>query len=111
MNNFEEYSQPTFEILEKPMKEVLAILYNTYQHANVFSSNHDNYGVKHLIGLENIFNVIDKEQFMTDTTLQPVIDFNDNTAEMPMNETNEDGTVKPLFVAWQSNNKTGGKKQ
>jgi len=77
MNNFERYSQPTFEILEEPMQEVLAVLYNTYQHANAFSSNHDNYGVKHLIGLEYIFNVIDKEQFMTDTTLQPVIDFND----------------------------------
>ena len=37
--------------------------------------------------------------------------FNDNTAAMPDNETNEDGSVKPLFVAWQSNNKTGGKKQ
>ena len=37
--------------------------------------------------------------------------FNDNTAAMPENETNDDGSVKPLFVAWQSNNKTGGKKQ
>ena len=37
--------------------------------------------------------------------------FNDNTAAMPENETNDDGSIKPLFVAWQSNNKTGGKKQ
>ena len=34
--------------------------------------------------------------------------YTDNTAVMPENETNEDGSLKPLFVAWQSNNKTGG---
>ena len=34
--------------------------------------------------------------------------YTDNTAEMPANETNQDGSVKPLFVGWQANNKTGG---
>ena len=34
--------------------------------------------------------------------------YTDNTAAMPMNDTNEDGSIKPLFVGWQSNNKTGG---
>ena len=34
--------------------------------------------------------------------------YTDNTATMPTNETNEDGSIKPLFVGWQSNNKTGG---
>ena len=36
--------------------------------------------------------------------------YTDNTAEMPENKTAEDGTVIPLFVGWQSNNKTGGTK-
>ena len=36
--------------------------------------------------------------------------YTDNTAEMPTNETNQDGSVKPLFVGWQANNKTGGRK-
>ena len=78
MNNFKKYTQPTFEIFEKPMKEVVAILYNMYQPSSSWrNSSVDNYKGKHLIDLEDIFNIIDKEQFMTDTTLQPVIDFND----------------------------------
>ena len=36
--------------------------------------------------------------------------YTDNTAEMPENKTAEDGTVIPLFVGWQANNKTGGTK-
>ena len=36
--------------------------------------------------------------------------YTDNTATLPANETDEDGNVKPLFVAWHSNNKTGGNK-
>ena len=35
--------------------------------------------------------------------------YTDNTAAMPENTVNDDGSVQPLFVAWQSNNKTGGK--
>ena len=37
--------------------------------------------------------------------------FTDNSAEMPTNTQNDDGTTRPLCVAWQSNNKTGGAKQ
>jgi hypothetical protein len=36
--------------------------------------------------------------------------FTENTAEMPVNKTAEDGSVIPLFVGWQANNKTGGTK-
>ena len=32
----------------------------------------------------------------------------DNTSPMPLNGTNDDGSTQPLFVGWQSNNKTGG---
>jgi hypothetical protein len=77
MNKFEEYSQPTFEIYEEPIEGVQAVLHNIYIHNNTYHMDNYTYGIKHLIGLENIFNVIDKKQFMTDTTLQPVIDFND----------------------------------
>ena len=35
--------------------------------------------------------------------------YSDNTSAMPANGENEDGSVAPLFVGWQSNNKTGGK--
>ena len=34
--------------------------------------------------------------------------YTDNTASMPENPSNDDGTTQPLFVGWQSNNKTGG---
>ena len=36
--------------------------------------------------------------------------YTDNTAEMPETKTADDGTIIPLFVGWQSNNKTGGEK-
>ena len=35
--------------------------------------------------------------------------YSDNTSAMPANPTGDDGTTQPLFVGWQSNNKTGGK--
>ena len=34
--------------------------------------------------------------------------YTDNSSAMPANETNEDGTVRPLCVGWVANNKTGG---
>ena len=36
--------------------------------------------------------------------------FTDNSSAMPENETNDDGTTRPLCIAWQANNKTGGTK-
>ena len=55
MNNFKKYTQPTFEIFEKPMKEVVAILYNMYQPSSSWrNSSVDNYKGKHLIDLEYI---------------------------------------------------------
>ena len=35
--------------------------------------------------------------------------YTNNNDDMPTNTTNEDGSVRPLFVGWQANNKTGGK--
>ena len=35
--------------------------------------------------------------------------YSDATAAVPAGATNADGTTRPLFVAWQSNTKTGGK--
>ena len=81
MLNFEKYSLPTFEIYEKPVKEVQAVLYNI-NNLNYFDEySQSTYTTKSLIGLDDIFNIIDKEQFMYDTTLQPVIDFNERLAE------------------------------
>ena len=34
--------------------------------------------------------------------------YSDNTSPMPANPTGDDGGTQPLFVGWQSNNKTGG---
>ena len=34
--------------------------------------------------------------------------YTDNTAPMPENQTTDSGATIPLFVGWQSNNKTGG---
>jgi hypothetical protein len=34
--------------------------------------------------------------------------YSDNTSPMPANPTGDDGATQPLFVGWQSNNKTGG---
>ena len=34
--------------------------------------------------------------------------YTDNTSPMPQNETNEDGSTRPLCIGWVANNKTGG---
>ena len=34
--------------------------------------------------------------------------YTDNTSAMPQNETNEDGSTRPLCIGWVANNKTGG---
>lgn len=34
--------------------------------------------------------------------------YTDNSSAMPVNEVNEDGTVRPLCIGWVANNKTGG---
>jgi hypothetical protein len=34
--------------------------------------------------------------------------YTDNSATMPANETNDDGSVRALCLTWQANNKTGG---
>ena len=34
--------------------------------------------------------------------------YTNNNDDMPTNTINEDGSVRPLFVGWQANNKTGG---
>jgi hypothetical protein len=36
--------------------------------------------------------------------------YTDNSSTMPVNEVNDDGTKRPLCIAWQANNKTGGTK-
>ena len=50
------------------------------------------------------------EIYSLDGTKKSAVFDTDNTAEMPKNKTAEDGTVVPLFVGWQANNKTGGTK-
>ena len=86
MLNFEKYSKPSFEIFDESQSldvfgeennEVQAILYNYKTYDYTLNENNIFFIKKHLIELDKMFDVINLEQFMHDTTLEPLIQFDE----------------------------------